>query len=132
MVFMTTNRENPAYGVELILDLHDCDSSRFTRSSIEDFFGELCELIDMKQCELYFWDDIGVLPEEQQTDPRTKGTSAVQFILTSSIVIHTLDLMRAVYVNVFSCKAFDTSETARFTAQWFRSSDWTSRVVVRR
>ena|SRR3989442_4115906 len=120
------------YGQELILDLHGCDRSFFSRSAIEMFCAELCELIDMERCDLHFWDDMGLLEEEQQTHPKTKGTSAVQFILTSTIVIHTLDLMGAAYVNIFSCKEFDTDEAAKFTANWFGSTDWTAHVVIRR
>ena len=119
------------YGKELILDLHGCEPSRFTRTSIEEFLGELCDLIDMERCDLHFWDDLGVPEEERQTDPKTKGTSAVQFILTSTIVVHTLDLTGAVYVNLFSCKEFDADEAAEFTARWFRASEWTSNVVLR-
>ncbi len=120
------------YGIELILDLHGCDVGRFTRSAIERFCAELCELIDMERCDLHFWDDEGVPEEEKETNPKTKGTSAVQFILTSTIVIHTLDLMKAVYVNIFSCEEFDTDEAAKFTAKWFGSTDWTANVVIRR
>lgn len=120
------------YGEELFLDLHDCEASKFTRDDIERFCTELCELIDMERCDLHFWDDVGLPEEERQTNPKTKGTSAVQFILTSTIVIHTLDLMQAVYVNIFSCKEFDTDEAARFTAEWFGSKDWTANVVMRR
>ncbi len=122
----------PVYGTELILDLHECDASKFTRESIESFFENLCELINMERCDLHFWDDVGVPVDEQQTDPKTKGTSAVQFILTSTIVIHTLELLQTVYVNVFSCKAFDTDEAAEFVAAWFSSGDWTANVVTRR
>jgi S-adenosylmethionine decarboxylase len=120
------------YGQELILDLHECDARKFSRTEIERFFMQLCELIDMERCDLHFWDDVGVPEEEQQTHHKTKGTSAVQFILTSTIVIHTLDLMNAAYVNIFSCKAFDTDEAARFTANWFGSTDWSANVVIRR
>lgn len=123
---------NRAYGQELILDLHSCDASRFTRPSIEEFCSELCELIDMERCDLHFWDDVGVPETEQQTNPRTKGTSAVQFILTSTIVIHTLDLMNVVYINIFSCKDFDANTAAEFTANWFASTDWTSHIITRR
>ena len=35
------------YGKELILDLHDCNSDKFNRTDLEDFFIELCDLIDM-------------------------------------------------------------------------------------
>jgi len=121
-----------AYGQELILDLHRCDVARFTRKAIEKYCMEVCELIDMERCDLHFWDDVGVPCDEKQTDPKTKGTSAVQFILTSTIVIHTLDVMKTVYVNIFSCKEFDTDEAAEFTANWFDSSDWTKQVVTRR
>ena len=121
-----------AYGCELILDLHGCDARLFSRAAIERFCEELCVLIDMERCDLHFWDDLGVPKDEQQTDPKTKGTSAVQFILTSTIVIHTLDLIRAAYVNIFSCKDFNTDQAAKFTADWFGSTDWTSNVIVRR
>jgi len=129
---MQENLPTSAYGLELILDLHDCDGDSFTRQSIAQFCAELCDLIDMECCDLHFWDDVGVPEEEQQTNSKTKGTSAVQFILTSTIVIHTLDLMKAAYVNIFSCKEFDTDEAAKFTAKWFGSPNWTANVVVRR
>lgn len=120
------------YGQELLLDLHACDVRKFTRSAIRRFCEELCELIDMERCDLHFWDDVGVPESERQTDPKTKGTSAVQFILTSTIVIHTLDLMQTAYVNIFSCKEFDPDAAARFAAEWFGSTDWTSQVITRR
>ena len=135
---MTDNRlqkgagSNSPYGKEVILDLHDCDSSKFTRHSIETYFAEMCELIDMERCDLHFWDDVGVPEAEQQTDPKTKGTSAVQFILTSTIVIHTLDLLQTAYINIFSCKEFDHNQASHFTAKWFVSTEWTMRVVMRR
>ena len=121
-----------SYGQELILDLHACNANKFTRGDIKRFCAELCELIDMERCDLHFWDDVDVPEEEQQTHPKTRGTSAVQFILTSTIVIHTLDLMKTAYVNIFSCKEFDTDEAAKFTANWFGSKDWTANVVIRR
>ena len=123
-------REN--YGQELILDLHDCDPSRFTRHDISDYLDRLCALIDMERCDLHFWDDVGVPESDQQSHPKTKGTSAVQFILTSTIVIHTLDLLKAAYINIFSCKTFNTNEAADFTAKWFRARHWNRTVVVRR
>jgi S-adenosylmethionine/arginine decarboxylase-like enzyme len=111
--------ETVPYGYELVLDLHSCNSARFNRASIDAYFTQLCDLIDMERCEVHFWDDVGVSPEEQQVLPHTKGTSAVCFILTSSIVIHTLDLLGAVYVNIFSCKPFDPAAARQFTQNWF-------------
>lgn len=113
-----TNFERP-YGQELILDLEKCKSSLFNRKSINFYFEELCKLIEMKKCAVHFWDDVGVKESEKQTDPDKKGTSAVCFILTSSIVLHTLDIRKEVYLNIFSCKEFDYVKAARFTQEFF-------------
>ncbi|MCH7926100.1 MAG: S-adenosylmethionine decarboxylase [Planctomycetes bacterium] len=119
------------YGIELILDMHGCDSSTFNRESIGRYFEGLCELIDMKREALYFWDDIGVPEEKRQTLPHTQGTSAVQFILTSSIIIHTLDQLDAVYVNMFSCKEFDPKLAEKFTVEWYGADECTARFIER-
>lgn len=113
------SKNNKPYGYELILDLHGCDESKFNRTSLRKYFAKMCKTIDMKRCELYFWDDYDVPPQERQTSPYTKGTSAVQFILTSTIVIHTLDMLKAVYVNIFSCKPFDKKIATQLTREWF-------------
>jgi S-adenosylmethionine/arginine decarboxylase-like enzyme len=107
------------YGKELILDLKACDPRVFNRVDISEFFDQLCDRIDMEKGDRHFWDDVGVPPEERQTDPKTKGTSAVQFIITSNITIHTLDMLGTVYLNLFSCKDFDSDEVEEFTRVWF-------------
>ena len=109
------------YGFELVLDLHGCEAELFNRDHIDKFFTDLCALIEMEKCEVHFWDDVGVSVEEQQTLPHTKGTSAVCFILTSTIVIHTLDILGAVYVNIFSCNPFDPDVAAEFTTERFKA-----------
>ena len=119
------------YGYELILDLHHCDPSTFNRSSLKKYFEEQCKQIKMTRCELHFWDDLGVRSEEQQTSPHTKGTSAVQFILTSSIVIHTLDLLEAVYINIFSCKEFNQNLAEAFSKEWFKAGECRSHFIER-
>jgi S-adenosylmethionine/arginine decarboxylase-like enzyme len=120
------------YGYELVLDLHGCNPRRFNRKDIDDYFTELCQRIDMQKCEVHFWDDVGVQPEERQTYPHTKGTSAVCFILTSSIVIHTLDILKTVYVNIFSCKDFDPDLAAAFTRDWFEAATCEPTFLTRR
>ncbi len=125
------SKEGKPYGYELILDLHGCDVDTFNRPSIEVYFEKLCKQIKMTRCDLHFWDDVGVPPEEQQTSPHTKGTSAVQFILTSTIVIHTLDLMGAVYINILSCKEFDKDRAETFSKVWFKAGDCRSHFIER-
>ena len=119
------------YGHELLLDLKNCDVSTFNRPSLDQFFTKLCDVIDMEKCEVHFWDDVDVPEDERQTEPHTKGTSAVCFILTSTIVVHTLDLLGAVYVNIFSCKEFDPNAAETFTKTWFKGKVAKSTFVER-
>ena len=125
------NKTKKSYGVELILDLHGCDVTTFNRESLDNYFETICKAIDMQRCELHFWDDVGVPPEEQQTSPHTKGTSAVQFILTSTIVIHTLELLKAAYINIFSCKEFDKDKAEKLTKEWFGAKECRSHFIER-
>ena len=116
-------KNSKPYGYELILDVHGCDAETFNRESIDGYFEKLCIAIDMVKCERYWWDDVGVAEDEKQTSPHTKGTSAVQFILTSSIVIHTLDLLGAIYINIFSCNPYDKDLARAITMEWFSGKE---------
>lgn len=120
------------YGKELIIDLHECDNRKFNRSNLRKYFRGLCKLIAMERRELFWWDDYGVPADERQTEPHLKGTSAVQFIMTSNITIHTLDKLKSVYVNIFSCKDFNAAKAVRFSHRFFRGTVVTSRVLIRK
>lgn len=120
------------YGKEVMLDLHNCNPKKFNRNKIKSFFIELCDLIDMQREKLCWWDDYGLPPEKKQTEPRLKGTSAVQFILTSNITIHTLDIMGRVYLNIFSCKDFNANTVRDFTCRWFEGKIVNYRVITRK
>lgn len=98
------------YGKELILDLHGCNTETFTRGHIRTFFVLACDKMGVSPQDRHYWDDVGVPEEERQTDPKLKGTSAIQFLLTSNITIHTLDLLGQVYINVFSCGEFKSND----------------------
>ncbi len=120
------------YGYELIMDLHGCNVETFNRQAIDAYFQEVCEAIKMERCARHFWDDEDVPVEDRQTLPHTKGTSAVQFIITSSIVIHTLDLLAAAYVNIFSCNWFDHVIAQVITKERFGATSVFSHWIKRR
>ncbi len=108
-----------AYGSELILDLHECNPAKFNRSGITEFFETLCIVLDMQAEDLHFWDDLNTPEDEKETEPHLVGTSAIQFIKTSNITIHTLDIMKRVYLNIFSCKEFDKDLAAGYCTEFF-------------
>lgn len=107
------------YGKELILDIHNCDTSNFTRDGIEKFMVDLCKEIKMEREDLHFWDYNGDIDEYRKAPDHLKGTTAVQFIRTSNIVIHTLDVLMRAYINIFSCKDFDISIATQVCLHYF-------------
>jgi len=119
------------YGYELVLDLHGCDVDKFTRGSIEQYMATICSAIDMEREDLHFWDYEGIPVKERPNQPHLLGTSAVQFITTSNITIHTLELLKAVYVNIFSCKSFDKEVAEKVTKEWFGANECRTHFIER-
>ena len=119
------------YGKELIIDLHDCDVTTFTRESLEKYFEELCTLIDMQRCDLHFWDYEGDPDGYAEAEDHLKGISAIQFIMTSNITIHTLDILKKVFINVFSCKDFSEAVATEFSVKFFDANTWQYRTITR-
>ena len=123
---MSDHEENvsqKAYGFELILDLHKCEVSTFNRKSLKGFFEKLCDAIGMEREDLHFWDYDGIPDKDLPSEAHLLGTSAVQFIKTSNVVVHTLDLLEAVYVNIFSCKEYDAGIAEQITREWFGAKE---------
>ena len=120
------------YGKALILDLHECDTNKFNRKDLREFCKHLCKLLNMKRIKLVFWDYKGY-PEEYKLAPvHLKGTSAIQFISTSNITIHTLDVMKRVYLNIFTCKDFEPKVAEMFCRNFFNCKKVKQSVVIER
>ncbi len=120
------------YGKELIIDLHDCKNTHlFNRKDLKLFFEKLCNFIDMKRCDLHFWDYMGYDEEYKKAPVHLKGTSAIQFISTSNITLHTLDVMKRVYLNIFSCKNFNSKKAEEFCRNYFDAKVVNSKTIRR-
>jgi len=118
--------EKNVFGIELIMDMHKCDTSTFTKENLSKYFIELCELINMKRHgDPLFWHD-------DSDTPHLKGVSAIQFIETSNIVVHALDLLEAVFVNIFSCKEFDAKKAEDFTKNFFNAKEIETKTIERK
>ncbi len=101
------------YGYECVIDVHDV-ARQFDRNALTDFFADLCDLIGMEREDLFFWDYDGEPVEYEAAPAHLKGTSAVQFIKTSNITVHSLDELGHFYLNVFSCRSFDLNVVREF------------------
>ena len=124
-----TDKKN--FGYELLLDLHGCDVSTFNRKSIKGYFKKICDVIGMVREDLHFWDYEGIPEEERSTEAHMLGTSAIQFITTSNIVVHTLDLTGVVYINIFSCKDFSVEVAQKVTCDWFKAEECRTNFIER-
>ena len=67
------------YGKELIVDMNNCDVSKFNRKDIEAYLVELCDnVIDMEREDLHWW-DYEDDPEGYEAAPaHLRGISCVQ------------------------------------------------------
>ena len=126
---MSNNEQNFGYkgnyGLELVIDLAGCDLSDLTKEKLGRFFVELCDLIQMKRHgDPVFWEDTSDIPH-------LRGVSGFQFIETSNVVCHSLPLLKTVYINVFSCKEFNTDKALNFCKKFWGSTSENHTVIPR-
>jgi len=111
------------YGKELILDLHNCNKETMTKENLDIFFQKLCELIEMESVKTCYWiEDEGIDPVEYKENPHLQGISAVHFIRTSSITIHAITGLKKTFINIFSCKNFNSELAEGFAIGFFEGT----------
>jgi len=119
--------KNKRYGIELILDLYDCDPKIIrSKDKLQEYVNRLCKIINMKKygkTMLYYFG---------KNMPHTAGYSLVQLIETSSITAHFSELWNSAYINIFSCKNFDITKAISFTQNYFKAKDIKKRVIERK
>lgn len=120
------------YGKEVIIDLSSADVSKFNRRNLATFLDRLClDILEVRPQDRYFWDDEEVPPWGRQTDPKTKGTTVVQFLLFSNVTIHTLDLLGTVYINIFVCREFEIQKAVDYCQEFFSATKEKVTIVER-
>lgn len=120
-------KSNDQFGQELVLDLFDCDLKKISDGEhIKQFAIKLCdEVIFMKR---YGEPQIPYFGLES---PITAGYSLVQLIETSLISAHFSEYKKSVYLNIFSCKWFDTERVETFSKEWFGAKKTKSSLLQR-
>lgn len=104
---------NQVWGIASSIDIYDCNPDTIRDASkIKKFVAELCELIEMKR----YGDTMVVHFGEEE---RVAGFSMVQLIETSLISAHFANLTNTVYLDVFSCKAYDLEKVEKFSRKFF-------------
>ena len=113
------------WGLSACIDLYECDLTLMQNAeAIREFVKTLCERIKMRrygETQVVFFGD----------EPRVQGFSMTQLIETSLISAHFADASRSIYLDVFSCAAYDPEDAARFAADYFKARRFRLNVVKR-
>jgi S-adenosylmethionine/arginine decarboxylase-like enzyme len=101
----SSQQTTKSWGYHLLLDCKSCDKERITNpETLKEFVKVLIETIDMKAY------GEPILKHFAEHNPEVAGYSLLQFIETSSITGHFCDRSGDCYIDIFSCKSFDTEK----------------------
>lgn len=118
-------RVRAAWGLALAVDLEGCHPAAIrSRSGIQRFVVELCELIEVKR-----YGPAKVVRFGE--DPRISGYSLVQLIETSLVSGHFAETSNAAYIDVFSCKPFPPQAVAELCRTWFGARTTETSLLLR-
>lgn len=115
-----------AWGLLTSVDIRECNPEIIRDAvMIKDFVIGLCSLIDMKR-----FGETQVVHFGE--DARVAGFSMVQLIETSLISAHFVNATNTVYLDIFSCKAYDADGAAKYALEFFRGKDYGVHTLLRR
>ncbi len=103
-----------SWGKSLAIDLYDCDHELLLdRRALRHFVQELVAVIKMQ---LH-----GPCRIDRFGSGSLHGLSAMQFIETSCVTVHLDDKGDRAFVDIFSCKDFDTNVARRFAREFYKA-----------
>lgn len=111
------------YGKHLIMTAAGCNDALLDTAQISRFLTTLVHRIDMVAYGSPLVARFGQGIEE--------GISGVQLIETSAITVHTNDMARDLYLDVFSCKGYNEVDVVAFVAETFQPASVNSQVLLR-
>ena len=112
------------WGKSVSIDLFECNFELISQPEpIKRFIHEVINVIDMVAH--------GPCHIERFGSDNLEGYSAMQFIETSSITVHCDEPGRRVFIDIFSCKDFDSNKARRLAKQFFRAKKIKARSSIR-
>jgi S-adenosylmethionine/arginine decarboxylase-like enzyme len=116
---------NKSWGYHLILDCKGCDADAIRDPELlSKWIQDLVNEIDM----VAHGQPLIVYNGEK---PFHCGYTVVQIITTSSIVAHFIDNPPSVYLDVFSCKKFDSSVVKQSVTKYFQVKEYKEYFLTR-
>ena len=112
------------YGKHLILSARNCNEDIRSTSLVTQFIERIVPQINMVAH--------GAPIVERCGQGIEVGLSGVQLIETSAIVLHTNDMARDLYLDVFSCKGFNEEAVLELVDEAFHPQAINYQVLLRR
>ena len=119
-------KKQRAWGLTASIDLSGCDHKLIqSPKAIRLFINDVIKRIGMKAH--------GPMHLKKFAEGELEGYSVMQFIETSSIVIHFDDKHddRA-FIDIFSCEMFDPSIAEKFALDYFKAKKVKTRILIRK
>ena len=117
---------NQGFGPHVMLDLNSCCSAKC--SSVDNcfnFLNDLPTIIGMtKITQPYVFPYEGLKKED-------KGITGYVIIAESHISIHTFPIKKYVFIDIFSCKPFNTNQAIDIAINMFESKDPDYNIIKR-
>jgi S-adenosylmethionine decarboxylase len=112
------------WGLSQAINLHECDHDILVDEELlKKFVIELVKKIGMVAH--------GPCLVERFGEGALHGLSAMQFIETSSITVHLDDVGNRAFVDIFSCKHFDTDLSVKYAQEYFGAQSFSETVIDR-
>jgi S-adenosylmethionine/arginine decarboxylase-like enzyme len=118
--------DSPPWGLLTCIDLYECNPETIRDAEkIREFVVKLCDLIEMKR----FGETQVVHFGEEE---RVAGYSMTQLIETSLISAHFANQTNTTYLDVFSCKVYDSQAVVDFAKGFFQAKRVNIQVIQRK
>jgi S-adenosylmethionine decarboxylase len=115
------------FGLHVTIDAADCDVEKLkSQSLVYDVLNKLPENIGMTKMTLPY-----VAKWLDKFSDGTEGMSGVVMIAESHISIHTFPDQNYAFMDIFSCREFDTDKAVKFITEAFGSKKFTTNVHKR-
>lgn len=117
-----------AWGLYTSIDVFNCDKEMIcSETAIRSYVLELCKIIDVK----IYGDPLLILFGGSPPDPKIFGWSVAQMIETSLVSGHFIQAPRHAYIDIFSCKYYDSKIAIKFTVDYFKGTSFDFQTKIR-
>ncbi len=111
---MSQNESTKPWGKSVAIDLSECAHDRLISGELlKEFIAEVIKIVGMEAHGPCYVDRFG--------EGEIEGYSAMQFIKTSSIAVHLDEVGNRAFIDIFSCKHFESAPAEKYAKDFFKA-----------